>query len=43
MTSLISPVNALEAERDKDAVWRKEVNANLAGSLPARPSACSTP
>ena len=29
---LISPVNALEAERDKDAIWRREVNANLAGA-----------
>jgi D-glycerate 3-kinase len=29
---LVSPVNVLEAERDKDAIWRKEVNANLAGA-----------
>jgi len=30
--ALAAPVNALEAEQDKDAVWRKEVNANLAGA-----------
>ena len=29
---LSSPINALEAQLDKDAVWRKEVNANLAGA-----------
>ncbi len=29
---LLAPVNALEAEKDKGAVWRKEVNANLAGA-----------
>jgi D-glycerate 3-kinase len=29
---LASPINALEAQHDKDAVWRKEVNANLAGA-----------
>ena len=29
---LAAPVNALEAEQDKDAVWRKEINANLAGA-----------
>lgn len=29
---LVSAVNVLEAERDKDAIWRKEVNANLAGA-----------
>lgn len=29
---LAAPINALEAEQDKDAVWRKEVNANLAGA-----------
>ncbi len=29
---LDTPVNALEAEQDKDAVWRKEINANLAGA-----------
>lgn len=30
--ALAAPVNALEAQHDKDAVWRKEVNANLAGA-----------
>ena len=29
---LATPANALEAEQDKDAVWRKEINANLAGA-----------
>jgi D-glycerate 3-kinase len=29
---LVCPVNVLESERDKDAIWRKEVNANLAGA-----------
>ena len=29
---LASPVNALESQLDKDAVWRNEVNANLAGA-----------
>lgn len=28
---LAAPINALEADEDKDAVWRREVNANLAG------------
>lgn len=30
--ALVAPLNLLETERDKDAVWRKEVNANLAGA-----------
>jgi D-glycerate 3-kinase len=29
---LAAPVNVLEADGDKDAVWRKEVNENLAGA-----------
>ena len=29
---LVSPANSLEAERDKHAIWRREVNANLAGA-----------
>lgn len=30
--ALAAPVNALEADEDKDAVWRREINANLAGA-----------
>ena len=30
-TDLIRPVNALEAERDADGLWRRRVNAALAG------------
>jgi len=30
--ALAAPVNALEADEDKDAVWRAEINANLAGA-----------
>ncbi|OYX48997.1 MAG: hypothetical protein B7Y90_08710 [Alphaproteobacteria bacterium 32-64-14] len=30
--ALVTPLNLLETERDKDAGWRKEVNANLAGA-----------
>lgn len=29
--ALVAPVNALEAERDPDGVWRRHVNAALAG------------
>ncbi len=29
---LAAPANVLEADEDKDAVWRKEVNANLSGA-----------
>jgi D-glycerate 3-kinase len=29
---LAAPINVLEAEKDKDAVWRKEINANLSGA-----------
>ncbi len=29
---LVAPINNLETQKDKDAVWRKEVNANLAGA-----------
>jgi len=30
--ALTTPVNTLEAEQDKDAAWRREINANLAGA-----------
>jgi len=29
---LAAPINNLETQKDKDAVWRKEINANLAGA-----------
>ncbi len=29
---LATPINVLEADEDKDAVWRAEINANLAGA-----------